>query len=342
MPDQENMHAAVAAHEAGETKPGEGKAGEVKSGEVKPGEVKSGRKERQVVSCNFRSAGRLSNENARSLTAIHETFARYLATALDMYVGTAVEVRLKGIEQVPVREHVAALPPLSYIVPLSLSTTPATMILEWDINLVFPLIELLLGGSAGQNSGARELSEIEEEIMHEVAGLFAHQAESAWHMQSLSLTAGRRVKSSYLHQLCQPTEKLTLAMFEAELAGTTGTFHLIFPSHFLNILLQQIRADQPARNGSLRFFPKPSIRERLLESDVVIAAELPSLRVTVRDLVALQPGSVLKLRAPVRNPGMLTVGGQGLFEATPVRNGSQKAAQLGRRISSSTQERGQA
>jgi flagellar motor switch protein FliM len=51
----------------------------------------------------------------------------------------------------------------------------------------------------------------------------------------------------------------------------------------------------------------------------------------VRDLLALQPGCVLKLRAPVRNPGMLTVGGREIFEAVPVRNGSQKAAQLGRR-----------
>jgi flagellar motor switch protein FliM len=66
---------------------------------------------------------------------------------------------------------------------------------------------------------------------------------------------------------------------------------------------------------------------------VQVAAELQGMRVAVKDLLALQPGSVLKLRAPVRTPGMLTAGGQGIFEATPVRNGSQKAAQLGRRIS---------
>jgi len=41
---------------------------------------------------------------------------------------------------------------------------------------------------------------------------------------------------------------------------------------------------------------------------------------------------VLKLRAPVRTPGMLTVGGREIFEAVPVRNGTQKAAQVGRRV----------
>jgi flagellar motor switch protein FliM len=72
---------------------------------------------------------------------------------------------------------------------------------------------------------------------------------------------------------------------------------------------------------------------------VEVAAELLGLKVAVKDLVGLQPGSVLKLRAPVRNPGMLTAGGFGIFEAMPVRNGSQKAAQLGRRISSTNWER---
>jgi flagellar motor switch protein FliM len=41
---------------------------------------------------------------------------------------------------------------------------------------------------------------------------------------------------------------------------------------------------------------------------------------------------VLKLRAPVRNPGMLTIGGRELFEAVPVRNGAQKAVQIGQRV----------
>src|SRR5579871_4498930 len=58
-------------------------------------------KERTIYSCNFRSAGRLSNENARSLTSIHETFARHLATALDAYLGSGLEVKLSGLDQYP-------------------------------------------------------------------------------------------------------------------------------------------------------------------------------------------------------------------------------------------------
>jgi flagellar motor switch protein FliM len=304
--------------------------------QTKPGEQE---KQRTVVNCNFRSAGRLSNENARSLTSIHETYARHLATALDAYLGTGIEVKLSGLEQLPIKEHIAAIPPLTYIVPFSLSAIPGATIVECDINLVFPIVDLLLGGAGGPGSGPRELSEIEEEIMQDVILLMVRQAENTWRLPDMPLAANRRVKASVLHQYCPPTEKVACVKFEVDISGTIGTFQLVFPAAFLNLLIQQVKLDQPQKKGSVRFFPRPSIRERILDCDVEVAAELQGLRVAVRDLLALLPGSVLKLRAPVRTPGMLTAGGQGVFEATPVRNGVQKAAQLGRRLSTTNWER---
>jgi flagellar motor switch protein FliM len=296
-------------------------------------------KQRNVVNCNFRSAGRLSNENARSLTSIHESFARHLATALDAFLGTGLEVKLSGLEQRPIKEHIAGIPPLTYIVPFSLSTLPGATIVECDINLVFPIVDLLLGGAGMPGSGPRELSEIEEEIMQDVVSLIVKHAENAWRLPDMPLSANRRVKSIVLNQYYPQNEKVTCVKFEVDISGTVGTFQLVFPTAFVNVMIQQVKLDQPQKKGSVRYFARPSIRERILDCDVEVAAELQGLRVAVRDLLALLPGSVLKLRAPVRTPGMLTAGGQGVFEATPVRNGTQKAAQLGRRLSSTNWER---
>jgi flagellar motor switch protein FliM len=298
----------------------------------KAGNQKADGKHWSVRACDFRSAGRLSNENARSLMAIQETFAQRLASAMDAYLGTGLEVKMQAVDQLPVKEHIASIPSLSYIVPFSLTTVATTMIMEYDINLVFPIIELLLGGTGTSLLDARELSEIEEEIMQDVTSLIARQAESAWRMPSMSLVPNRRIKSSLLHQYCPPNEKLTSVKFEIEIAGITGSLQLVFPSSFVTVLIKQFKLDHPQRKGGSRYFPTPGIRERILDCDFVVTAGVPSMKVAVRDLVALQPGCVLKLRAPVRTPGMLTVEGMEIFEAAPVRNGTQKAAQLGRRV----------
>jgi flagellar motor switch protein FliM len=297
--------------------------------------AKTSVKQRTVHPCNFRTAGRLSNEHARLLSALHETFALRLASTLDAYLGTGVEIRLETLDQLPIKDHIAAIPPLSYVVPFSSNT----MIVELDNELVFPVIELLMGGTGSAVNAGRELSEIEEEIMQDVIALLARQAEAVWRVPNLSLVSGPRIKPTLMHHAFAPNEKVVVLRFGIELAGATGSFNLVFPTDFLNVLMAQIKQDQPQKQKRVWSFPTPPLRERILECDIEVSSELPSLKVAVRDLIALQPGSVLKLRAPIRIPGMLTAGGRGLFEAVPVRSGTQRAAQLGRRAPSTEWKR---
>jgi flagellar motor switch protein FliM len=300
---------------------------------------KQGEKQRSVHPCNFRAAGRLSNENARALTSIHEAMARQLATMLEAYLGTELEVKLGAVDQIPMNEHVAELPPLTYIAPFAFNDVPSTMIVEFDIQLVFPIVDLLLGGIGSQETEVRDLSEIEEEIMTDLTALIVRQAEMAWQMPADSLSPAQRIKSSMLFQYSAPNDKVTCVRFDVDISGVKGALRFLFPTLFLNVLTQQIKLDLPQKRGAVRYIPGAPLRERILDCEIDLAVELTGLRVSVRDVVAMQPGSVVKLRLPVKTPAMLMASGLGLFEAMPVRNGGQKAAHLGRRISAEARER---
>lgn len=289
-------------------------------------------KSRSVHPCNFRSAGRLSNENARALTAINEKFARHLTSALEAYLGTALKIKPLIFDQHSFKDYIASNPPFSYVSPFYLGTIATSMLVECGIDLVFPIIDLLLGGSGISVTEARELSEIEEELMLDLTSLITRQAEAAWGIPEMSLVANHSLDSAAMHQFCPPNEKITLLKFEIEMGDITGSFQLVLPSNFVNFLIKQSKVGQPQKKGELHRFPTATIRERILDCDISVAADLPSMKVSVRDLVGLQPGYVLKLRAPIRTPGMLTVGGREIFEANPVRSGVQKAAQVGRRV----------
>jgi len=291
---------------------------------------------RSVQPCDFRAAGRLSNENARALTAMHEACARNVAGALVNYVGAELKLKLLALDQVPVQDYVASVPALNYLASFPLSAISSTMTLEFDINLIFPVIDLLLGGTGVAANEPRELSEIEDEIMQDLSLLVAQQVASTWGMADSRLVATARVKPVDLPGMFPAGEKITLVRFVMEVADVTGTFQVVFPSSLVSVLIKQSKAGQAQNKGALRFFPTTSLRERILDCDVTVAADLPSMRVSVRDLIGLQPGYVLKLRAPVRTPGMLTVEGVEICEAVPVRNGAQKAAQVGRRVQPSS------
>jgi flagellar motor switch protein FliM len=296
------------------------------SGQPQPGKTDAA--PRSVHSCNFRSAGRLSNEDARSLSAIHDVFARQLASALDAQLATDLEVKLKTLDQLALKDHMEGI--TSYIVPLSLGTLAGHVVVECDLRLVLLMLELLMGGTGEVREEECELSEIDEEIMHDVIQLIADQAEQAWRIPGLSLTVNPPIKPEAFHRFCPANEKVAVLKFGVHLAGASGSFNLVFPAGFLSVLIKQIKLDQPQKKR-LWTFPTPPFRERILDCDIDVSAELPGLKVAVRDLIALQPGSVLKLRAPIQTPGVLTAGARAIFEAVPVRNGAQRAAQLGRR-----------
>jgi flagellar motor switch protein FliM len=295
------------------------------------GKQKAAARPRSIHPCNFRSMGRLSNENARALNAIHETFADNLTEALSSYLAMELKVNLLTIDQLSLKDHIAAIPSFCYIAPFPLRAASSILVLECDAELAFPIIDLLLGGTGELVAESRAFSEIEEEIMQDVMLLMARQAIAAWGMPEATVAPAARIEPEALLEIC-PNERLTLVKCEVEIAGATGTFQMAFPASFAGVLIKRTTAGQPQKKSALRFFPKAGIRERILDCDVVVAADLPSMKVPVRDLIALQPGYVLKLRAPVRTPGMLTVGGLEIFEAVPVRNGTQKAAQVGRRV----------
>ncbi|MGA2671870.1 MAG: flagellar motor switch protein FliM [Terracidiphilus sp.] len=285
-------------------------------------------RQRAIHSCNFRYAGRLSNENARALTALHEKFAVNVTNSLELYLGASLRLKLISLEQMAIVDYTSGLAPNSYLLPCALNVMESNFLMEMDIDLIFPIIDLLLGGAGTPSEQPRELTEIDEEIMQSVTALIVKEVERSWRTLNLSLTPGRCIKPAMLQQVFLANEKLVLLMFEMTLGGMTGPFSIVLPTSFVGFLLRHLKAAQSKKSSSLRLLRNPSLRERILDCDFKVAADITQMRVLVKDLIDLKPGMVLKMRAPVKSPGRLTVEDVEIFEALPVRNGTMKAAQL--------------
>src|SRR6202453_4780670 len=92
---------------------------------------------RTIHSCNFRYAGRLSNENARALTSLHEKFALNVTNSLEVYLGTSIRLKMLSLEQLALQDYISAIAPNTYLLPCALnavgkSQTPLTILLAED------------------------------------------------------------------------------------------------------------------------------------------------------------------------------------------------------------------
>ena len=263
------------------------------------------------------------------MTSLHEKFALNVTNSLEVYLGTSIRLKMLSLEQLALQDYISAVAPNTYLLPCALNVMESNFLMEMDIRLIFPIIDLLLGGAGTTASDeVRELTEIDEEIMESITALIIKEVDRSWRALNLSLTPGHCIKPALVTQVYPANEKLVLLMFEMTVGASTGSFKIVLPTSFVGFLLRHLKAAQSKKISSLRHLPNPSLRERILDCDFNVAVDITQMRVLVKDLIDLKPGMILKMKAPVKNPGRLTVEGVDIFEALPVRNGKLKAAQL--------------
>jgi len=292
-----------------------------------PGREQSSADQRVIQPCNFRSAGQMSERYARFITNLFEAFARNVSNSLGAYLRTRFEMVLVSVEQMPVREFLGEFRESGFVDVLSLQPDNTPVLMQVDSSLVFPIIDVLLGGFGTPPPRSRDMTEIDEEIMDGVAQIICRQLEATWQPMGISIRSDDHKKTAQVQNVFPSNEKLTILTFEIKLNEILGAVTLTFPTSFASAMLREISAD-PRKKPRFRSGRRTGLRERVLACTFSGTVGIANLRVPLRELVALRPGSVLDLRLPMKNPAALILGGREYFEAAPVRSGEQRAAQL--------------
>ena len=280
-----------------------------------------------IVKCNFRSSGRLSNDSIRHLRTMHETFARNVSHSLDLFLGSSLEIKLVGVEQLGSREFVASLAPGCYLVPFTLMPLQSRVIAKFDNTLLFPLLDLLLGGTGEPLEITRELTDIDEELIRSVTELVGVQLERTWKACQINVMPSPSIKPAMVGQMFLTEERTVALNFEIALPRTRATMRIVLPMPFCNVLVRATYPETVRILGGDAGVSLP-LRERLLDCSMQVSAELDGLAISVGELLSMEPGSVLDLHTSVDNPVRLNVSRYPLFDVTPVRRGGRKTAQL--------------
>ena len=123
----------------------------------------------------------IAKDQIRTIHLLHENFARSMASSLSAYLRSYVVVNLISVEQLAFVEFTQSLPSPTCIVAMSMKPYDSSAVLEMNPSLVFPLLEMLLGGSAkSPKKMDREITEIEQSILDGLLRVILHDLESAW------------------------------------------------------------------------------------------------------------------------------------------------------------------
>jgi len=269
----------------------------------------------------------MSQQYARSMTSLYEGFARSSSNSLGAYLRAHFEMTLTLVELTRARDFLEGFQETGFIAFLSLEPGASAALIQIDVALAFPIIDVLLGGFGTSSPGSRELTEIDQDIMEGVAKVLCRQLETIWQPLGVTAKVDSQLKIAQAQNVFLPTEKLTVLTFDAKLNEATGAVKMSFPAALAGAMLRESSVN-PRRRFQSPADDHVGLRERMLECRFDSTVGLPNLKVPLRELLNIRPGSVLNLHREVKTPALLTLGDQHYFEAAPVRSGTSRAAQL--------------
>lgn len=289
--------------------------------------------ERQdLIHYDFRRPERVSKEQLKGLQSLFEAFARELSIMLPPFLRQIVRADLVSIDQLTYDEFILSVGRPTALSIVNMAPLEGNAVIELSPSIVFPIVDRILGGKGTTLSKPRELTEIENRIVHRVMLMILDSLRRSWEqLIEFKLTVVHQESDPLIVQIVAGSEMVILVAYEIHIGETVGSMNMCIPLMVLNPVLDQI--SQQAR--FMRKMPSEILErtrtqiERVVKKarvnvDVVLGrATLP-----LSDLAKLQVGDIVQLDSDTRLPIEIEVEGLPRFRGVCGRRGEMSAVQI--------------
>ena len=260
---------------------------------------------------DFRRTDRIAKDQLRTIHLLHENFARSLAGSLSAYLRSYVIVNLISVEQLSFNEFKQSLPSPTSLVALNMKPYDGSAILEINPSLVFPILEMLLGGTGKSPTRIdREITDIEQSIMEGLLRVILNDLRQAW-MAVAAIDFGIESQETepQLLQIMAQNEAVVAISIEVRIGETSGMMNLGIPSIIVKMLRQKIDAHRTVRKTQATEDENLRVLRLVRPAKVKLDARLEGPKLSVSELLHLQPGDMLVFDYPIQRPLELTING---------------------------------
>jgi len=282
---------------------------------------------KKALPYDFRRPDRIAKDQLRAIHLLHDNFARNLASSLSAYLRAYVVVNLVSVEQLSYVEFSQCLPSPTSLVSLGMKPYDGNAVLEINPTLVFPVMEMLLGGS-GKSSAKinREVTEIEQVVLDGLHRIILHDLKQAWHgVAQIDFTIESRETEPQLLQILAPNEAVVAIGLEVRIGDTSGMLNIGMPSIIIKMLRQRFDQQWSVRRSESTLEEQARTLRLIKPAGIRMDARLEGATLLVEDLLNLQVGDVLSFDYPVERPVNILVNGKLKFRGHIAATGRMRA-----------------
>ena len=202
------------------------------------------------------------------------------------------------------------------------------MLLNAELNFVLMTLECLLGGSPERPPRDRRLTEIDWSLTRRLVDSMVHQLSLVWQdLGNISLSPSEIDLHNDASQIASVSEPTFVVQIEARINKHSSTLALLIPWMAIEPIAQQIsgRDIRGPAEGPDAGFP---IERALAAAPVTLRAEVAAVELAVEEILALAPGSIVRLGGRADQGVALFAENVQLGSARPGANGARRAVQI--------------
>ena len=172
---------------------------------------------------------------------MHDNFARNLVSSLSAYLRSYLIVNLVSVEQLSYAEFLECLPAPTCIVSLGLRPYDGNAVLELNSALVFPILEMLLGGTGKTTAPIqREITEIEQNLLDGLFRLILRDLKESWKgVTTIEFTIESMETEPQFLQILAPSVAVVAIAIEIRIGDIVGMMNIAMPSIIIKMMRQK-------------------------------------------------------------------------------------------------------
>ena len=304
----------------------------ISSGETDTDDYKPVNSAKKIKMYDFKRPDKFSKEQLRTVSIMHETFARLTTTSLSAQLRSLVHVHVASVEQITYEEFIRSIPTPTTLAVINMDPLRGNAVLEIDPAITFCMIDRLFGGR-GLTSGNknRDLTDIEQEVMEGVIVRILANIREAWtQVIDLRPRFAQIETNPQFAQIVPPTEMVVLITLETKVGEEEGMMNFCIPYLVLEPIVSKLSSQywfsSVRKNSTTQYLG--TIKQQLTSVDMDVVADFGSINLPIRDVLSLRVGDVIRLsNIKVGDPLSLSVGNEKKFYCQPGVGGKKRAVQ---------------
>lgn len=303
----------------------------ISTGEMNADDLKKEESSKKVKVYDFKRALRFSKDQIRSLTRIHDNFARLLTTYFSAQLRAYIQITVGSVDQLPYEEFIRSIPKMTVLNVFEVQPLQGRILMEVSPNIAYAMMDRIMGGIGASVNKIDNLTEIETKIISTIFEKSLENYQEAWEsiIEIEPVMEEFEVNPQFL-QMVSPNETVVVISLNVQVGEVSGMINLCIPHVVLEPIIPRLSAHYWMQSD--RKEPKPieieALKSQIQLADLIVSAELGSSELSIQDFLQLHPGDVIQLDSSIDRPLVVKIGDKPKFIGQPGKLNKKIAVQI--------------